>query len=124
MADVEIHIIEADTSPVRLNVNGRPAVIVVGVDATIDEMFIPAMKDCDTVRWRYVGQLPPVAVEEAPEDGFDADAIIAGTIKEVEARLADLTPVQLQRVREAEIDREKPRAGVMTTLDKLIAEQN
>lgn len=124
MADVEIHIIEADTSPVRLNVNDRTAVIIVGVDATIDEMFIPALSDCNTVRWRYVGQLPPDAVEPSVEDDFDADAVISGTIDEVKARLADLTPVQLQRVREAEVDREKPRSGLMSVIDKLITEQN
>lgn len=124
MADVEIHIIEADTSPVRLNVNDRTAVIIVGVDATIDEMFIPALSDCNTVRWHYVGQLPPDAVEQSVEDDFDADAVIAGTIDEVKARLADLTPVQLQRVREAEVDREKPRSGLMSVIDKLITEQN
>jgi hypothetical protein len=45
-------------------------------------------------------------------DTFDADAIITGTVPEVEERLEGLTLEQLELVAKAEIDREQPRVGV------------
>lgn len=128
-----IHIIEAETSPVRLTVNGRTETIIVGVDTTIDDRFIPSLGNCDpTIRWRFVGDAPAVAPDvvlaaEAEGDlgpDFDAEAVIEGTVPEVAERLEALTPVQLEAVRRAEADREMPRAGVAKAIDKAIAATN
>lgn len=53
---------------------------------------------------------------------FDAEAIIAGTVAEVTARLAGLTLDQLAAVKAAESDREKARVGVLEAIAKLTAE--
>jgi hypothetical protein len=55
------------------------------------------------------------------DSSFDADAVIVGTIGEVTARLAALTPAQLAAVRDAEADREVPRKGVVKAIDELAA---
>lgn len=49
---------------------------------------------------------------------FDAEAVIVGKIADIEASLGTLTAAQLAAVRAAEIDREKPRKGVLELLDK------
>ncbi len=54
----------------------------------------------------------------APADpDFDAEAIIDGTVGDVEARLANLTADQLDAVAKAELDREAPRAGVAKAIE-------
>lgn len=61
------------------------------------------------------------AADGSADTQFDAEQVIVGTVAEVEAKLADLTPEQLEAVRVAEIDREKPRVGVTRAIDELIA---
>lgn len=51
--------------------------------------------------------------------GFDADAVIAGPIKDVLPRLADLTAAQRAVVRAAEVDREVSRKGVTDAIDAI-----
>lgn len=48
----------------------------------------------------------------AGSETFDPEAVIKGTVADVTARLAGLTPDQLRAVEAAEIDREQPRKGV------------
>ena len=52
-------------------------------------------------------------------DSFDADAIVQGTVDEVKAKLAELTPEQRAAVVAAEQDREVPRKGVLDALAAL-----
>lgn len=56
-----------------------------------------------------------------PTPAFDADAVITGNVEDVVARLGDLTDAQLALVKDAEIDREKPRVGVTGAIDEAIA---
>lgn len=58
------------------------------------------------------------AGSETPADpDFDAETIIAGTVGDVEVRLANLTADQLDAVAKAELDREVPRAGVAKAIE-------
>ena len=52
---------------------------------------------------------------------FDPEAVIVGTVAEVTAKLAGLTPEQLALVQAAEIDREQPRKGVTKAIADAIA---
>ena len=146
-ATVDVFIIEAETSPVRFNVNGRTAVIQVGVDSTIPEYFLPSL-DNATLKYRLSGAVPeargqidpvPVVVEGIDQtdhsdgadktsdaDTFDAEALIGLTIEDFKASVekTPLTAEQIQKVRDAEADREKPRAGIFAILVEATAAQN
>lgn len=61
------------------------------------------------------------ATDGGADTGFDPEQVIEGTVAEVTAKLAALTPEQLEAVRAAEIDREKPRVGVTKAIDDAIA---
>lgn len=52
---------------------------------------------------------------------FDPEAVIIGTVAEVTAKLAGLTPEQLALVQAAETDRESPRKGVTKAIADAIA---
>lgn len=52
---------------------------------------------------------------------FDPEAVITGTVAEVTAKLAGLTPEQLAAVQAAETDREQPRKGVTKAIADAIA---
>lgn len=52
---------------------------------------------------------------------FDPEQVILGTVAEVTAKLAGLTPEQLEAVQTAEIDREKPRVGVTKAIADAMA---
>lgn len=124
---IEIYIIEAETSPVRLSVSGEAgsvsAVIPVGKNMPLDVRLLPVLETCTGITWRRVGvplETPAPAV--APD--FDAEAVIEGTVADVEAKLASLTPEELLSVRAAEEDREMPRKGVKAAIDKAIAAAN
>ncbi|WP_337846815.1 hypothetical protein [Sphingomonas sp.] len=54
--------------------------------------------------------------QDEADDGFDADAVITGTVEQVKAKLAELTPAQRAKVLAAEKDREQPRKGVLDAL--------
>ena len=56
-----------------------------------------------------------------PAPAFDADAVIVGNVEDVVVRLSELTDEQLALVKDAEIDREKPRVGVTGAIDAEIA---
>ncbi len=114
-----IFVMEAESAPVTLHVNGRDAVIQIGVDSEIDDFFIPALKDADGIKWRYSGE--PGLVDEA--DAFDPRAVTAGSVADVAERLSSLTPEQLLSVREAETDNAK-RKGVLSAIDKAIDARN
>lgn len=119
----EIFIIEAETTPVRLNVNGRVTVIYVGVEAAIAKGFLPALRDCAGLRFRIVGEPGEALPGEEPDD-FDADAVIEGNIEEVKDRLDALTAPQLEAALRAENDREVARSGVTKAIEKAIAARN
>lgn len=65
------------------------------------------------------------AVTEALKDVMDTgttpnnddDALVAGTVAEVTANLGTQTDEQLTAMRAAEVDREKPRKGVLDAID-------
>lgn len=61
----------------------------------------------------------------APEgsDGFDADAIIQGSIPDVLPRLDALSNDELERVKAAELDREQSRSGVTNVIDEMLAKR-
>lgn len=64
---------------------------------------------------------PDGGAADGGADTFDADAVIEGTVAEVTAKLADLTPEQLEAVLAAEADREVPRKGVTKAIADAIA---
>lgn len=126
---VEIFIIEAETNPVRMSLNGggtdaASAVVPIGVDTPIDARLIPVLETSAGIKWRLSSEGGTPVSEVASAGGFDADATVGGTVKDVEARLADLTPEQLDAVRAAEADREVPRTGVMKAIDRAIEIKN
>lgn len=53
-----------------------------------------------------------------PLDTFDAEAIVDGTVEVVTERLDDLDAAELEAVREAELDREVARKGVIEAIDE------
>lgn len=50
-------------------------------------------------------------------NGFDPEQVIAGNVDAVAEQLAELTPEQLDKVQAAEVDREKPRSGVLKAIE-------
>lgn len=62
------------------------------------------------------------AADGSADSTFDPEAVIEGTIPEVTAKLAGLTPEQLALVQAAETDREQPRVGVNKAIAAAIAE--
>lgn len=56
-------------------------------------------------------------------NGNADDALVDGTVSEVTADLGSKTDEQLQQLRAAENDREKPRSGVLSAIDKELAER-
>jgi hypothetical protein len=66
--EVDIFIAQADTSPIRLNVNGHTTAIQVGVEATVAAGFLPALDDAG-VKYRRKGDMstqalsPPYAAD-------------------------------------------------------------
>ena len=54
-------------------------------------------------------------------DAFDPEEVIKGNVRDVAARLADLTKEQLEAVKAAELDREQPRVGVENALQAALA---
>ena len=121
----EIFIIEAETSPVRLHVNGLDAVVMVGVDAEVDDIFLPVLRDAN-IKFRVKGEPGPATalMHEEPDPDFDAETIILGKVDDVVSRLSDLTAEQLEAVKAAETDREQARSGVLKAIEKIIAERN
>lgn len=119
----EIFIIDAETSPVRICVNGRAVTIPVGVNASIPDAMVPALATF-AMKWRFTGSIAPIGEDGEATPAFDPDGIIAGTVADVAARLADLTGEQLIAVREAECDREVSRKGVLDAITKAITDRN
>lgn len=117
-----IFIQESPHSPLPLHTDGIGATIPVGRNVDIDERLIPILETADGVKWRYVGRPPQEADVSVPS--FDPDAVIAGNVEDVAARLAALTPEQLLSVREAENDREVSRKGVLAAINKAIEGRN
>lgn len=126
-AIIEIFVIEADHSPVTIRVDGSNGrveqTLPIGSNVPLDARLLPALETSAGIKWRRVGE-PLEAPTPSVEPDFDAESVIAGTVAEVEARLASLTPAQLLSVRDAETDREAPRKGVQAAINKLIAASN
>jgi hypothetical protein len=63
---------------------------------------------------------------DADDGDFDADALINQTIPEFDKALEakQLTPAQLEKLRDAENDREVPRAGILNSIDKALSAQS
>ena len=125
--EITVIITEAETEPVRLNVNGQSAVVMLNVEATIPAVFKAAL-DGAALTYRLDGA-PGEAIAEAQEAeieisaDFDAEAIIAGTLDDILPQIDALASDQLDALRRAEADREKPRKGLTDAIDKLIADR-
>jgi hypothetical protein len=90
------------------------------------------LDDGDTTQQELVEKLPPVesraavAQRTARAQTTDAgqnddDALVAGNADEVTADLASKTDAELEQLRAAEKDREKPRKTVISAIDKEVA---
>lgn len=66
-------------------------------------------------RGAAAGDLPGGEAGGGDSD-FDAEAIIKGTVKDVEERIANLTLAELAAVEAAETDREQSRVGVLAAI--------
>ena len=117
----EIYIIDAPTNPVRFNVNGTIAVVMVGTDAEVPDEIIPALDDAAGIKWRYADE-PPMDAEGS--DDFDAEAALDGSLEDFEGRLGDMTNEQMLAVLEAEEARDKPRKGIRERVEKEISARN
>jgi len=117
-----IFIQESPHSPLPLHTDGASATVPVGKEVEIDDRLVPILADADGVIWRYVGM--PLQDSTPSDPGFDPDAVIAGNVEDVAARLAALSPEQLLSVREAENDREVSRKGVLAAINKAIEGRN
>lgn len=111
-----------------ININGRAYRYAYGKPVILPDAAIMVAREAGlTVTLSPASDLPAGNGDVAAEDGapggdnlggsdtdptFDAEAIIAATIPEVEKSLAGLTLEQLAAVEAAEIDRELPRVGV------------
>lgn len=133
MSTVEIYVINSDHSPIYMNVNGVLATVPVGCNFPLDERLLPALSEADGIVWRFAGTAGggdvsggSVSPASDPSDleGFDAEAVIIGSVDEVAARLADLSPAQLEAVRGAETDREVSRKGVMAAINRAFDAHN
>jgi hypothetical protein len=90
------------------------------------------LDDGDSTQQELVEKLPPVESRAAvaqrttrsrtAETGQnDDDALVDGTVDEVTADLGSKSDEELDQLRAAERDREKPRAGVLKAIDKEVA---
>lgn len=130
----EIFVVSCDFgSTVHVSVNGVCAAVPVGENFPLDNRLLPALTDAEGILWRVVGEAGgrgAAGGRAAPAadagETFDPAPIIAGSVTDVVARLAALTPDQLLSVREAEAKEgaAKARKGVLTALDKAIAATN
>lgn len=122
MSTVSIFVIASEHNPVSLFANGVSASVPVGRDTEIDERLVALLRDTPGVRWRYTGAVPDeLAAQEAEHKLFDAEAVIAGTVEDVQARIPGLTAEQLLSVRAAEEGRDgATRKGVITAIEKAI----
>lgn len=124
---VEIFVIASDHSPLHISCERIKDVVPVGQPHALDVRLLPILKTADGVRWRFVGSDGSVSggsVAPVTDTGFDAEAIINGTVEEVTARLAGLTPGQLQSVHAAETDREVSRKGVVNAINRAVEALN
>ena len=123
------------TAAQDVHVNGKAYPIAYNVPVTLAPEAIEVLKTSGAVI-----EILPAGGEEAASPGdpasadaaaagdpggdssggaaFDAEAIIVGNIADIDTRLGTLTPEQLAAVEAAEIDREKPRKGVMELIAK------
>lgn len=118
-----------------IEVNGRKFAFALGTEITLPEFAVEALNHSSgydvTVLSAEEPDSPPVA-NDGDGDGaaeghggassgaetFDAEAIITGTLAEVQAKLVGLTPEQLDLVAAAEIDREVPRKGIAAMVEE------
>lgn len=128
----------ATNTPVTLNVNGKSVTIPNNVETEIPAFFEDAAINCGfdvQILGRSEEEDAPVVGSPETDDSgatggdggngpageqppsFDADAVIAGKVEDVAARLATLTPEQLALVAAAEEDREQPRKGVLAAIE-------
>ena len=129
MDTVDIFIISAPDSPVRISVDGEAgrasAVIPIGAEFPLDARLLPVLATAEDIKWRRVGEVAEGSTPApAVSPDFDAEAIISGTVADVAAKIALLTPEELLSVRSAEEDREVPRKGVKEAIEKAIAASN
>lgn len=120
MADIFI-ITSPQTPTLPLFKNGKGISVPIGKETSVPDDFLNVLDDTDGVTYRIVGCLGPDV--EAPPP-FDASSIIDGTVAEVSARLADLTPEQILSVREAEDGRDPPRKGILKAIEQQITALN
>lgn len=112
-----------------IEVNGRKLAFTLGTEITLPEYAVEALRNSAgydvTVLSAEEPDSPPVPKDgdgDGVDDGhgganigadtFDAEAIISGSLAEVQAKLVGLTPEQLDLVAAAETDREVPRKGL------------
>lgn len=129
----------ATNTPVTLNVNGKSVTIPNNVETEIPAFFKDAAINCGfdvQILGETEEEDAPVAPSPETDDSgaagggggnaptgdqqpapFDAEAVISGKVEDVAARLATLTPEQLEAVATAEADREQPRRGVLAAIE-------
>jgi hypothetical protein len=118
-----------------IEVNGRKVQFALDTEITLPEFAVEALNHSSGYNVTIISaeepDSPPVPKDgdgDGAADGhgganggadtFDADAIITGTLAEVQAKLVGLTPEQLDLVAAAEIDREVPRKGVAAMVEE------
>lgn len=120
----KIVITQSSHSPVSLHVNGQSKKIAIGAEVDVNDAELAVLASTPLISFRFANMPGAGAATPAIAASFDAEAVIIGTVDEVAARLASLTPAELEAVRAAEDDREVARKGVMSAIDKLITQHN
>ncbi len=148
MADHESQpaaVVRANTSgadtPVRLTVNGKSITLPHGEEVSVPDEFAEAAlnsgydvtivsrpssggQPADDSDGVVAGEGGGTSLSGGPENGdpaFNAEAVIVGNVDTVVASLSGLTVEQLEAVRAAETDREKPRTGVLNAIEEAVA---
>ena len=83
------------------------------VTVDLDALGIASLDDSDSLD-------PAQEVAASAPAPFDADAFITGNVQDILPRLAALSEEHLVKVKEAEIDREAPRKGLLSAIEQAI----
>lgn len=123
---ISIHITEANHSPVRLHLDAEgktyESVVVVGADADIPKQLLAILETTPDIKWRYANEAGD-SKPAAARDGFDAEKILDGTVKDVSGRLSKLDADQLDALRDAEKNGQD-RKGVHDAIDSEVGSRN
>lgn len=89
----------------------KPGAVVVGEVARQDTL-------ADAAREKEGDQTGEEDIANLMDTNNNDDALVDGTVKEITADLGSKTDEELRQLREAEADREAPRKGVISAIDK------